>query len=136
MSDLPMGWAAAEARRLEPDDEPEICRLCDCLGDDCGRHTVRTKHDERTLRHLSDLIDKNRALGLELGDHVNVVHDLFAHVDRAAVTLDGLLDGHDSAVNAGAVPAWRGEQHSFWSGGRDILKRAATPRYPRHSQTN
>jgi hypothetical protein len=36
--DLPHGWAAAEARRLEPDDEPEICRLCDCLGDDCG-HT-------------------------------------------------------------------------------------------------
>jgi len=29
MSDLPMGWAAAEARRLEPDDLPRICRNCD-----------------------------------------------------------------------------------------------------------
>lgn len=35
MTDLPPGWAQAEARRLESDDEPEICRLCD-NADDCA----------------------------------------------------------------------------------------------------
>ena len=30
--DLPLGWASAEARWLEPDDDPAICRHCSCLG--------------------------------------------------------------------------------------------------------
>lgn len=43
--DLPPGWAAAEARRLEPDDEPEICRLCDRF-DECDRDPVDCEADD------------------------------------------------------------------------------------------
>ena len=34
--DLPPDWVRAEARRLEPDDEPRICRHCPRLGE-CDR---------------------------------------------------------------------------------------------------
>lgn len=35
--DLPIGWAAAEARWLEPEDDPAICRQCCYASEDCGR---------------------------------------------------------------------------------------------------
>ena len=39
-----------------------------------------------------------------------VVHDLLAHVDRRAVEVEGLLDGDDGTVDAGAVAPRGGEQ--------------------------
>ena len=46
------------------------------------RHAVRREHHERLIRHLVELFDEDRALGPQLVDHVTVVHDLVAHVDR------------------------------------------------------
>ena len=43
--DLPPGWARAEARRLEPDGEPEICRLCDLCSDGCERDPYECRQD-------------------------------------------------------------------------------------------
>ena len=39
----------------------------------------------RVVRHLVELLDEHRALALQLFDHVAVVHDLVADIDRRAV---------------------------------------------------
>ena len=58
-------------------------------------------------------VDEDRAAVLERLHDVPVVHDLLAHVDGRAVLLEGLLDGLDGAVDAGAVAAGRGEQDAL-----------------------
>ena len=76
-----------------------------CRVHDGRRDPVRAEHDVRALGHLVDLLDEDRALALELGDDVDVVHDLLAHVDRRAEALERLLDGDDRTVDTGAVAA-------------------------------
>ena len=56
------------------------------------------------------------ALG-QLLDHVLVVDDLLADVDRGAVEVERPLDRLHGAVDAGAVAARGGEQDSFRGGG-------------------
>lgn len=46
-------------------------------------------------------------------DDVAIVDDLLTHVDGCAVLLEGLLDGLDRAVDAGAVAARLGEEHAL-----------------------
>ena len=103
---------------------------------DGRRHAVRAEDDVRALGHLVDLLDEDRALLLELGDDVDVVHDLLAHVDGRAVVLERLLDGDHGAVDAGAVPARSGEQHPLVSGDGDILEPAAHARDPGHAEAD
>jgi hypothetical protein len=55
------------------------------LVEHAGRRAVRRQHGDRTLGHLVDVVDEDRALGLEIAHHVQVVDDLLAHVDRRAV---------------------------------------------------
>ena len=43
--DLPPGWARAEARWLEPDDVPAICRLCDLWYEDCEREPYECRQE-------------------------------------------------------------------------------------------
>src|SRR4029453_16322364 len=95
---------------------------------------VRAEHEVRALGHLVDLLDEDRALLLELGDDVDVVHDLLAHVDRCAVVLERLLDRDHGPVDAGAVSARRREQHPLVSRDRDILEPAAHARPPGHAE--
>ena len=80
------------------------------------RHTVRGEHHQRTLGDLVGLLDEDRAASLQPGDHVLVVHDLLADVDRCAVLLERLLDRHHRTVDPGAVAARAGQQHA--AGGR------------------
>ena len=82
---------------------------------DGRRDAVRAEDDVRAGGHLVDLLDEDRALLLELGHHVDVVHDLLAHVDGRAVVLERLLDGDDGAVDTGAVSAGGREQHLLLS---------------------
>ncbi len=107
-----------------------------CRVHDRRRHAVRAEDDVRALGHLVDLVDEDRALLLELGHDVDVVHDLLAHVDRRAVALERLLDGDHGAVDAGAVAARRGEQHPLVSGDGDILERLAPPRNAGHAEAD
>ena len=46
MMDLPRGWASAEARWLEPGDDPAICRPCCHLGG-CDRDPAECDADAR-----------------------------------------------------------------------------------------
>ena len=55
--------------------------------------------------HLVELLDEDRASGLQGLDHMLVVHDLLAHVDGRPVEVQRLLDGDDGAIHPGAVPA-------------------------------
>ena len=75
---------------------------------DCGGHSVRGEHDHRAFGHLVGLVDEDRAAFGQPVDDVAVVHDLLAHVDRGAVGVQGLLDGHHGPVDARAVAAWFG----------------------------
>ena len=80
-----------------------------------GRDAVGAEHDELALGHLGLLLDEDRAALGELLDHVLVVDDLLAHVDRRAVHLERLLDGLHRAVDPGAIAARGGEQHPLGS---------------------
>ncbi len=74
------------------------------------RHAVRGEHNGPVVRHLVELVDEDRALGLEVLDDEPVVHDLMPHIDRSAVALDGALDDLDGAIDSGAEAAGAGEQ--------------------------
>ena len=77
------------------------CRLLlDTPGDAVG-----AEDGDSVRRDLGEILDKMRALGLEAFDHVLVVHDLMAHIDRRAVLLQGALDDLDGADHAGAKAA-------------------------------
>ena len=73
-------------------------------------HAVGREHDGPVVRHLVELVDEDRALGLEILDDIAVMHDLVADIDRPAVALDGALDDLDGTVDAGAEAARAGEQ--------------------------
>ena len=67
----------------------------------------------RSCGNLGLLLDEDRPAGLEIADDVDVVDDLLAHVDGRAVVLERTLDRLDGALDAGAVPARRGEEDAF-----------------------
>ena len=94
---------------------------------------VRGEDDGGALGHLVVLLDEDRATVLQGLDHVLVVHDLLADVDRRAVGLQRLLDRDDRAVDAGAVPPRGCEQDttrtiSSWPHGRSPCRSASNRR--------
>jgi hypothetical protein len=82
---------------------------------------VCTEDDVGAARHLVDLFDEDRPLLLEGRHDMHVVHDLLAHVDGRSVPLEGLLDGHDGAVDTGAVASRGREQYPFLTDDGGIL---------------
>ncbi len=83
------------------------------------RHAVRAEDHGVAGRHFLEFLDEDRALLLQILDHVLVVHDLVTHVDRRAVHRDRALDDLDRAIDAGAEAARLGEQD--FGVGRDGL---------------
>ena len=75
-----------------------------------GRHAVRREHHRGALGHLGLGLDEHRPAVAQLLDHVLVVDDLLADVDRRAVELERALDRLHGAVDARAVAARRREQ--------------------------
>ena len=84
------------------------------------RDAVGGEDDRLALGHLGLLLHEDRAALAELLDHVLVVHDLLADVDRRAVQLERALDGLHGAVDAGAVAARGGQQQLFGGGGHRL----------------
>lgn len=75
--------------------------------------TVRREHEHRALGYLVGLLDEDdTSLGEGL-DHVPVVDDLLADVDRGTMLLECLLHRFDGPVDTGAVPARLGEQDAL-----------------------
>jgi len=72
---------------------------------------VRAEDDGGAGGHLVQLLDEHRALRAQVLDHVLVVHDLVAHVDRRTAQLERALDDLDRALDAGAEAARAGKHH-------------------------
>jgi hypothetical protein len=81
------------------------------FGDHGARNAMCGKDDWGILRHLVELVDENRASAFEVGDDPRVVHDLVAHVDRAAKPLERPFDDKDCAVDASAKATRTGHQN-------------------------
>ena len=71
---------------------------------------VRRVDDRRATRRVTLVVDEDRAAGLEVAHHVEVVDDLLADVDRRAVVLERPLDRLDGALDSCAVAARGGEE--------------------------
>ena len=57
------------------------------------------------------LLDEDRAALLQCPNDMQVVHDLFADIDRRAVMVESLFDGLDRAVHSRAITARSSKQH-------------------------
>jgi len=66
---------------------------------------VSAKDGHRVFRYLGERLDEAGALGLKAVDHVLVVHDFVAHIDRSAVLLKRALDNLDGPHHARAKAA-------------------------------
>ena len=77
------------------------------------RHAVGAEDESRAGRDVGEVLDEDRALGLEVVDDVGVVDDLVAHVDRRAELVQRALDDLDRAIDAGAEAARLGEDDFF-----------------------
>jgi hypothetical protein len=86
--------------------QPPLFRGAAHLGSDA----VRGEDHDRAGRHLVHLRDEDRTALFQRADHVRVVHDLPADVDRRAELVQGQLDRLHGPVDAGAVAARPGEQ--------------------------
>jgi hypothetical protein len=62
-------------------------------------------------RDLVEFLDKDRAFRLQTVDDEFVVNDLMAHIDRAAVFLQGQFDDLYGPVDACAKAARRAQKH-------------------------
>lgn len=78
----------------------------DGLGD-----AVRREDDRRSVRHIVEFVNKDRALRGKLGDHDGIVDNLMPHKDRSAEPRQGFLDGSDRPFHARAKPARSHQQN-------------------------
>ncbi|MGF6369831.1 hypothetical protein OKW40_002581 [Paraburkholderia sp. RAU6.4a] len=74
------------------------------------RHAMRAEDHRVARRHFVQVLDEDRSLLAQVFDHIGVMDDFVTHVDRRAIQLDGPLDDLDRPVDAGAEPAWLGQQ--------------------------
>ena len=81
-----------------------------CLGRHRFRDAVGGEDHRPVVRHLVELVDEDRALGLEALDHEAVVDDLVPDIDRPAIAREGALDDLDRAIDARAEAARTGKQ--------------------------
>ncbi len=85
------------------------------LGHGLGHAVGRENHRPVGGRHLVELLHEDRALLPQALDHVLVVHDLVADIDRRAVFLERPLDRVDRPHHARAEAA-RGAEQDFQRG--------------------
>jgi hypothetical protein len=80
------------------------------------RHAVCAEDNALALRHLVEVLDKDRALTLECFKHEPVMHDLMTYVERRTVSPQGAPHSFDSAIDARAK-ATRLSQDDFFNRG-------------------
>ena len=73
-------------------------------------HAVGAENQGGPGRHVRQRLDEDRALGLEVIDHIRVVHDFMAHIDGRAKLLQRALDDLNGAVNASTKAARLGQE--------------------------
>ena len=75
------------------------------------RHPMRGKdHRPRRIGHLVELLDENRALGLQPFDDIFIMHDLVTDIDGRAMDPERFLHRIDGAHDSGAETARRAKK--------------------------
>src|SRR6202167_86301 len=69
------------------------------------------ENSDGVRRHFRQILDKMRALVLQALDHVFVMDDFMAHIDRRPVFLQGTLDDLDGAHNPRAETTGLSQYH-------------------------
>ena len=95
------------AGRVEHRQVPRGGLLLHALGDAVG-----AENRYRVWRHFRQVLDKARAFGLQTLDHVLVVHDLVADIDRRAELLQRPFDDFDGSHHARAKTTRLGQYDS------------------------
>lgn len=88
---------------------------------------MRREHHDGAGGRLVQFVDEHGALAAQILDHVAVVDDLVAHVDRRAMQLERALDDVDGAIHAG-TEATRLRQQDLGIGGGHFSGHHSTPR--------
>jgi hypothetical protein len=70
---------------------------------------VRTEDHDRIIWHLGQLIDEYRAACAQIIDHMTVMHDFVAHIDRATEDFQRSINDVDRPINTGTKTPWIGE---------------------------
>ena len=73
------------------------------------RDTVRREDKRRPVRHLREIINKDRSAAPQVFHHGPVMDNLMTHIDRAAVNEQRPLNNRDGPIDARAEPAGLGE---------------------------
>jgi hypothetical protein len=63
------------------------------------------EHGHGTVRHLIQLIDEHGATGAQILDHMAVMHNFVAHINRRAKFDQRAFHDVDRALHPGAEPA-------------------------------
>jgi hypothetical protein len=77
---------------------------------------VGGEHADRAFGYVGFGVHEHHAAAFEVSDHVVVVHDLFADVDRRRVLAQGLLDDLDPPAHA---KSWRVDEAALAAGSSD-----------------
>src|SRR5471032_313900 len=64
------------------------------------RHTVSREDQNRSIRHFTDLFDKNRTALTQAVYHIAVMHHFMTNVDRRSVELQRAFNNADRAINS------------------------------------
>ena len=107
---------------------------------DFSRDAMGAEDGDGAGRHVLQRLDEARAFRLQRFDHVAIVDDLMAHIDRRAMLGERPLDNVDRPDDAGAKPARLGKNdlHSlaFSSEPRRAKRNARRPQPVHAPPTN
>ena len=106
LGDFDMHFGDQRAGRIENMEPARNCLVTDSLADPMG-----TEHQCCASRNFGEVLDEDRAARFQVVDHIGVVDDLMAYVDRCAKFCQSPLDNLDRAVDAGTKPAGLGQHH-------------------------
>ncbi len=66
---------------------------------------MRRKHDSIAGRDVRQFFNKNRTFGAQIINHIGVMHDFMAHIDRRAELLQRAFNDFDRTVDPGTETA-------------------------------
>ena len=77
------------------------------------------ENHDRVIRHLLQLVYKDRTAGAEVVDHMSVVHHFMTHINRTAKDFEGAVHNVDRAVHTGTEASGVGKYdvHQWSSAG-------------------
>jgi hypothetical protein len=103
---LALGMDLRDQRAGGVDDRQVAPRRLDL---DRARDAMGAENGDAARRDFGELVHELRALGAQALDHVPVVHDFVADIDRRPIFLECLFDNLDRPLDAGAEASRLGQ---------------------------